>query len=62
MAGSPDPIAPRAPHVAHAWLTAEEYRMLELEAQRRRLHPDALAARILASVLWRDEVHLLITS
>lgn len=56
----PVEVTPRATHVAHAWLTAEEYRMLELEAQRLRVHPDRLVAVIVAEVLWRDDVGLLL--
>lgn len=42
---------PRRTHVAHAWLMAFPYAELEAEAQRRRQHPDALAAKILEKVL-----------
>jgi hypothetical protein len=59
-AGSKVIVTPRRTHVAHAWLTAEEYRMLELEAQLRRVHPDQLAARILATMLAHDAVGLLL--
>jgi transposase len=47
---------PRATHVAHAWLTAFPYAELVAEADRRRLHPDMLAARILEKVLYRGMV------
>jgi hypothetical protein len=43
---------PRRTHVAHAWLTAFPYAELQAEADRRRLHPDALAARIIEKVLY----------
>lgn len=55
-ASPPDKTSPRATHVAHAWLTADVYGMLELEATRRRLHPDQLAARILTILLSAYEV------
>jgi hypothetical protein len=45
-------LTPRRTHVAHAWLTAFPYAELQAEADRRRLHPDALAARILEKVLF----------
>jgi hypothetical protein len=51
---------PRATHVAHAWLSAPVYRMLEIEAQRRRLLPDQLAARILEAALVNDDVDTLL--
>jgi hypothetical protein len=42
--------------VAHAWLNAECYELLELEAERLGLHPDQLAARILGVTLLRSLV------
>ena len=49
--GVPVTVSPRRTHVAHAWLTAFPYAELQAEADRRRIHPDALAARILERVL-----------
>jgi hypothetical protein len=45
-------VTPRRTHVAHAWLQAVPYAELQAEADRRRLHPDALAARIIEKVLF----------
>jgi len=53
---SPVIVTPRRTHVAHAWLTAFPYAELQAEADRRRVHPDALAARILEKVLCRGVV------
>lgn len=50
--GRPIIATPRRTHVAHAWLTAFPYAELQAEADRRRLHPDALAARIIEKVLY----------
>jgi hypothetical protein len=44
----------RGHRVAHAWLTPGAHRVLEVEAKRRCLHPDRLAARILEQVLMHD--------
>ena len=55
-AGTPVIVAPRRTHVAHAWLTAFPFAELQAEADRRRLHPDALAAKILEKVLCRGLV------
>lgn len=57
---TPAPVLPpRRCRVAHAWLTDPMYADLEAEANRRRLHPDELLARIAESVLengWIDAV------
>jgi hypothetical protein len=53
-------VTPRRTHVAHCWITAFPYAELQAEADRRRLHPDALAARILEKVLCRGMVDELI--
>lgn len=45
---------PRAAAVAHAWLTSSAYQRLLEEAQRRRIHPDALAAQLLERVITED--------
>lgn len=50
-AGSQVIVTPRRTHVAHAWLMAFPFAELQAEADRRRLHPDALAAKILEKVL-----------
>lgn len=50
-AGSAVIVTPRRAHVAHAWLTAIPYAELQAEADRLRLHPDALAAKILEKVV-----------
>lgn len=55
-AGSGLIVTPRRTHVAHAWMTAFPFAELQAEADRRRLHPDALAARILEKVLCRGMV------
>lgn len=47
---------PRRTHVAHAWMTAFPYAELQAEADRRREHPDRIAARILEKVLCRGLV------
>jgi hypothetical protein len=44
----------RGHRVAHAWLSPGAHRALEVEAKRRCLHPDRLAARILEQVLIHD--------
>jgi N-dimethylarginine dimethylaminohydrolase len=44
----------RGHRVAHAWLTPGAYRVLEVEAKRRCLHPDRLAAKVLEQVLLHD--------
>jgi hypothetical protein len=47
-----EPAAPpRRAYVAHAWLTAPVFTVLEREAARRRLHPDQLAAAIVDVVI-----------
>lgn len=61
-AASSEQTASRATCVAHAWLSAEVYRMLEIEAGIRRLHPDQLAAKILDRVLCGDDVAVLLGS
>ena len=48
---SPVIPTPRRTHVVHAWLTAFPYAELQAGADRRRLHPDALAAKIVERVL-----------
>lgn len=53
-------VTPRRTHVAHAWMMAFPYAELQAEADRRRLHPDALAALILCKVLSRGLVDELI--
>jgi len=50
--GAPVIVTPRRTHVAHAWMTAFPYEELQAEADRRRLHPDALAAKIIEKVLF----------
>ncbi len=50
---------PRAPSAArhrmhHPWLTAEASVRLKAEAERRRLHPDVLAARLLELIAADD--------
>jgi len=45
---------PKRTRVAHAWLTAEQHDALKLEADRRRIHPDQLLARV-ASVVIDDD-------
>lgn len=45
---------PPRTHVAHAWVAKDIYRMLELEASRRRMHPDRLAAELLTIVVGDD--------
>lgn len=50
---------PRAANVAHAWLSAAAYSLLEREAADLGLHPDALTAKIVAGVLrkgWTADV------
>lgn len=52
-------LTPRRCRVAHAWLTEAMHADLAAEANRRRLHPDELLARIIESVLengWIDAV------
>lgn len=51
-AGSSVIVTPRRTHVAHAWLTEVTYAELQAEADRRRLHPDALVAKILEKLLF----------
>jgi transposase len=55
-AQSPVIPTPRRTHVAHAWMTAFPYAELQAEADRRRQHPDRLAATILEKVLCRGLV------
>lgn len=61
-AKSPAPAAQyTAPRccVTHAWQTQREHELLRLEAQRRNMHPDRLAADLLAAVLlnsWVDHI------
>lgn len=45
---------PRRTHVAHAWLRERPHTLLVEEAERRRMHPDALVAKILEVVLVED--------
>lgn len=55
------PIYPeRATDVAHAWVRKAVYDELLLEADRRRTHPDALAALILTAALLLGRVDELI--
>lgn len=42
---------PKRCHVAHAWLTAAQYERLAREAERRRMHPDALLSALIGDVL-----------
>ena len=44
----------RGHRVAHAWLSPGAHWVLEVEAKRRCLHPDRLAARVLEQVLMHD--------
>lgn len=52
------PVVPTAPrsHVTHAWLTSFVFEELRDEAQRRRLHPDALTAKIVEKAICRGLV------
>jgi len=45
---------PRRTHVAHAWLNSPVYAELLAEADRRRIHPDQLCARVLEVVARED--------
>ena len=51
---------PRRTHVVHGWITAFAYDELRAEADRRRMHPDALAARILERALFVGMTHELL--
>lgn len=44
-------LTPPRTNVAHAWLQADAFEMLQREANRRRQHPDALCAAIIDAVL-----------
>jgi len=44
-------FTPRRTDVAHAWLTSPVYTELASEAQRKRVHPDKLAAMLLEAVI-----------
>lgn len=51
-AASPE-IEPTPPRccIAYCWLGAETYAALKREAESRKMHPDALAATVLATVV-----------
>lgn len=54
-----DQTQPRAPDhrrfkMAHPWMTREAYARLLIEAERRNLHPDKLAAAVLDAVAGDD--------
>jgi N-dimethylarginine dimethylaminohydrolase len=51
--------APRC-EVVHAWLTKDVYALLEQEAERRRMHPDALLAMIANDLLLNGLVGALL--
>jgi hypothetical protein len=53
-------LSPRRTHVAHAWLPGDTYERLLREANRRRRHPDQLAALLLDVILREDLVEQLI--
>jgi hypothetical protein len=44
-------FTPRRTDVAHAWLRSPVYIELASEAQRQRVHPDVLTARIIEAVI-----------
>lgn len=51
-AAAPAPVlTPRRCAVAHAWLSAEQYAELEIEAARVGMHPDEATAFVLSSLI-----------
>lgn len=44
-------VTPARSHVTHAWMTSGAFTELTSEAQRRRMHPDALTAAIVDRVI-----------
>jgi hypothetical protein len=40
--------------VGHVWMSLPEYELLTIEAQRRRMHPDALLAKLTRMVIAAD--------
>lgn len=58
-AAEPD-LSPKRSSVAHAWLSSSVYQQLLIEADRRRIHPDALLATIAEKVLINGYVDAIV--
>lgn len=56
---APD-LTPRRCEVTHGWITKEVYAALEAEAQRRRMHTDALTAMILTDIAGNNLIAALL--